>query len=102
MSSQRLEQIDKEMRHAAACRQYREVARLAKEIGEAARAYADALSKGDPRAAESVRKLYDLLSWALVMMQAARSACAAELRRVTTATRYRNPTHPAATVHLDA
>jgi hypothetical protein len=49
--------------------------------------------------------MYDLLSWALVMMQAARSACVAELRLVTTATRYARPsgaTGRTAAVSLDA
>ena len=84
----RLEQLEAKLRAAAACRRYQEVARLAAEFGEAARSYAQALPKGDPRAAEAARKLDEVLSWALVMMQAARSACAAGLRRVTTANRY--------------
>ncbi|SPE30371.1 hypothetical protein SBA3_1650021 [Candidatus Sulfopaludibacter sp. SbA3] len=91
MSSQRLEQLEKDLRRAAACRQYQEVASLAAEIGAAADGYAQAISHGDQDAAQAARKLYDLLSWALVMMQAARSGCAAELRRVTTASRYSRP-----------
>ncbi len=36
----------------------------------------ETLPKGDPRAAEAARKLDDVLSWTLVMLQAARSTCA--------------------------
>lgn len=103
MTSQRMQELEKELRLAAAGRQYREVARLAAKVGEAAQAYARSVPKGDPRAAEAARKLDDLLGWALVMLQAARSACTAELRRVTTATRYtrREPISTSG-IHLDA
>jgi hypothetical protein len=105
MIAPRVEQLEKDLRRAAACRQYKEVARLATEIGEVARGHALDARKGDAHATESARKMYDLLSWALVMMQAARSACVAELRLVTTATRYARPsgaTGRAAAVSLDA
>ena len=101
----RLERLEKELRHAAASRRYREVARWAAEFGEAARAYAETRPPGDPRAAEAALKVDGLLSWALVMMQAARAACAAQLRQVDTATRYsRRCGQPgrAAAVNLDA
>jgi hypothetical protein len=105
MIPQRLDRLESELRRAAACRRYREVARLATEFGEAARAYAQTLPKGDPRAVEAERKVDSLLSWALVMMQAARTACAAQLRQVETATRYsrrRGEPGRAAAVNLDA
>jgi len=105
MTPPRLERLERELRHAAACRRYREVARLATEFGAAARRYAQTLPPGDPRAAEAARKVDGLLSWALVMMQAARAACAAQLRQVGTATRYsRRCGQPgrAAAVNLDA
>src|ERR1019366_1790314 len=105
MIAPRVEQLEKDLRRAAACRQYKEVVRLATEIGGGARGHALDARKGDARAAESARKMYDLLSWALVMMQAARSACVAELRLVTTATRYARPsgaTGRTAAVSLDA
>ena len=82
------ERLEKEIRTAAAGRRYREVARLVPEYGEAVRAYVRSLPKGDPRAAVAVRQLNDLFSWTLAMLYAARFACAAELRRVATATRY--------------
>jgi hypothetical protein len=100
-----MEQLARELRLAAAGREYQKVARLAGELGEAARAFAESLPKGDSRAVEAARQLHDLISWALVMMQAARSACTLELRRVTTATRYtRRCDEPDRTpgVHLDA
>ena len=105
MIPQRLGQLEAELRRAAESRRYEDAARLAAEYGEAARAYARSLPKGDSRAAEAGRKLDDLLSWALVMMQAARSACAAGLRRAATATRYAHPAGEAgrtAVVRLDA
>jgi len=83
-----LEQLEKKLRAAAACRRYQEVTRLATEFGQAVRAYAQSLPKGDRRAAE-----------------AARSTCLAELRRVTTANRYASPCgepRRAAAIHLDA
>jgi hypothetical protein len=101
----RLEEIERKLRDAAARRRYPEVARLAREFGEATRAYAQSLPKGDPRGAEAARKLADVLSWTLVMMRAARSSCAAELRRVATATRYSRPygnPSPPASINLDA
>jgi hypothetical protein len=105
MIPQRVEQLEVELRRAAASRRYADVPRLAAKFGEAARAYAQTLPKGDPRAGEAARKLNETLSWTLLMMQAARAACAAELRRVTTATRYVRPFgEPAKTVgvRLDA
>ncbi|MGA2041596.1 MAG: hypothetical protein ABSH42_20135 [Bryobacteraceae bacterium] len=83
-----LEQLEKQLRHAAASRRYKDVSRLAAECGEAVQAFVRALPKGDPRAGEAGRKLLDLLSWALVMTQAARATCLADLRRVATANRY--------------
>jgi hypothetical protein len=88
MMPSRFEQLEKEICAAAAGRRYREVARLVPEYGEAVRAYVRSLPKGDPRAAVAVRQLDDLFSWTLAMLHAARFACAAELRRVATATRY--------------
>jgi len=87
MASQ-LERLEKELRRAAASRQYTDVARLAAEFGEAVQGLTKALPKGHPRAAEAERKLVDLLSWAIVLMQAARSTCLANLRQVGTANRY--------------
>jgi NTP pyrophosphatase (non-canonical NTP hydrolase) len=83
-----LEQLEKKLRAAARCRRYPEVTRLTAEFGEAVRAYAQSLPKSDPRVEEAARKLDDVLSWALVMLYAARSSCLAELRRVTAANRY--------------
>lgn len=100
-----LEQLEKKLRAAAACRRYQEVTRLAAEFGEGVRAYARALPKGDPRAVEAAHKLDEVLSWTLVMLQAARSTCLAELRRVTAANRYsRRYSEPGgvAAVRLDA
>ena len=91
MIPQLLEQLEIELRRAAACRQYRQVASLAEEICEGVWAYTQTLPEGDPRRAAAAHKLDDLLSWTLVMMRAARSDCAFELRRVTTATGYRRP-----------
>jgi hypothetical protein len=100
-----LEQQERELRAAAAARQYPEVARLAVVFGQAVRAYTEALPKGDPRVAEAARRLDEVLSWALVMLQGARGACAAELRRVTTANRYAR-TYPetgrTTALHVDA
>jgi len=100
-----LERMEQELRLAAAARRYDEVVRLAAQFGEAVQALVQALPEGDPRAAEAARKLMDLLSWALVMMQAARSACLADLRRVATANRYSHRSSEpgrVAAVQLDA
>jgi hypothetical protein len=100
-----LEQLEKKLRAAAACRRYQEVTQLATEFGQAVRAYAQALPKGDRRAVEAAHKLDDVLSWTLVTLQAARSTCLAELRRVTTANRYARPCgepRRTAAIHLDA
>ena len=105
MSPSRLEQLEVALRAAAASRRYEEVPLLAAEFGDAVRAYAQTLPQGDPRAAAAGAKLIDLLSWALMMMQAARSTCLSELRRVTTANRYassHNRPGPPAAVNLDA
>ena len=83
-----LEQLEKQLRQAAASRRYKDVSRLSKELGEAVQAVLRTLPKGDPRAREAGRKLIDLLSWALAMTQAARGTCLADLRRVATANRY--------------
>jgi DNA repair ATPase RecN len=88
MIPSRLEELETELRAAAASRRYAETARLAAEFCKAQRAYAQTLPKADPRRAEAARKLDDILSWALLMLKMARATCAAELRRVTTAGRY--------------
>jgi hypothetical protein len=100
-----LQQLEEKVRYAAACRRYMAIGRLASEFAEAVRAYAQTLPKGDPRAAQAGRKVIDLFSWALVMVQGERAACATELRRVTAATRYsRRAAEPAraAGIQLDA
>ena len=83
-----LDQLEERVRYAAACRRYGDAVRLAAEFGESARAYAQALPKGDPRAGQAGRRVVDLLSWALVIVQGERATCAKELRRVTAARRY--------------
>jgi hypothetical protein len=88
MMTPRLEQLERKLRQAAASRRYEEVGRLAGEFGEAVQAFVQTLPEGDARATKAARKLIDLLSWALVMMQAARATCLADLRRVATANRY--------------
>jgi len=100
-----LERLERSLRDAAACRRFSDAARLAVEFSEAVREYAQSLPQGDPRAIEAGRRLDGVLSWVLLMLQAARGACAVELRRVTTANRYRSgcdePAHNSA-MHLDA
>jgi hypothetical protein len=88
MIPSRLERLEAELRGAAASRRYAETTRLAAEFGEAVRSYMQTLPKADPRVREAEAKLDDALSWALLMLKAARASCAAELRRVTTAGRY--------------
>jgi len=83
-----LAQLERELRHATAGRRYQEVARLAAEFGKAVRVYAEGLPPGDCRATEAAGKLDDVLSWTLVILEAARSNCLAELRQVTAANRY--------------
>jgi hypothetical protein len=100
-----LEQLEEQVRRAAASRQYEEIVRLSAAFAGSVRAYTQALPKGDPRAGDAMRRLVDLLSWSLVMVQGARAACSAELRRVSTANRYsRRDGAPGRTmgVNLDA
>jgi len=105
MIPQHLEHREMKLRNAAASRRYSEAARLAMEFGEAVREYARGLPKGDPRARMAARRLDEALSWALVMLQAARGACVSELRRIATANRYariyKDPGNASA-LHLDA
>jgi hypothetical protein len=100
-----LGRLEEKVRHAAACRRYEDVGRLAGEYAEAVRAYAQSLPKGDLRAREASRQVVDLLEWALATVQRARAVCAGELGRVTAATRYsRGCAEPdrAAGIRLDA
>jgi hypothetical protein len=83
-----LARLEEKVRYAAACRRYDDIGRLATEFAEAARAYAQTLPKGDPRARETGGQVVELLSWALATVQGARAICAGELRRVTATTRY--------------
>jgi hypothetical protein len=91
MIPSRLERLDAELRSAAASRRYAETTRLAAEFGKAVRSYMQTLPNTDPRVGEAARKLDESLAWSLLMMKAARSSCAAELRRVATASRYVQP-----------
>lgn len=91
MMPPRLEELEKKLRGAAASRKYAEVREVALELDEAARAHLQTLPKNDPQVPELARYLADLLSWALVMTQAGRSACAAELRRVSFVHSYSHP-----------
>jgi hypothetical protein len=88
MRTEPWERIENELRLAVAARLYRKVELLAAQLGDATRWYIQTLPKGDPRAREAGRRLDNALSWSLVMMHAARYSCCAELRRVSTATRY--------------
>jgi len=100
-----LEQLEEQVRCAAASRQYEEIGRLAAAFAESVRAYTQTLPAGDARAGDAMRRLVDLLSWSLVMVQGGRAACSAELRRVRTANRYsRRDGPPARTagINLDA
>ena len=104
MNSRDLGQLEKQLRCAAACRRYDEVRRLASCFGEATRSYAESLPREDPRAAEAVRKLMDVLAWTLVTLQASRSACLDELRRLSLANRYltrAERSRPPASVHME-
>jgi len=83
-----LDQLEEKVRHAAVCRRYENLMRLTAEFAEATRAYAQSLPAGDQHARDAGRKVADVLSWALATVQGSRAACAAELRRVTAATRY--------------
>lgn len=100
MLAPHLQQLEKKLRSAAASRRYKDTTRLAVEFGEAVRAFVRALPKGDPRAFEAERRLLDVLAWALVMTQAARSTCLADLRRVATANRYSRPCGEPSTASL--
>ena len=101
-----LEQLEEQVRHAAASRQYREVAPRIDAFAGSVRAYVQSLPKGDPHRAEAARRVIDLLSWSLVMLQGARASCAAELRQVVTADRYsrrnREPVVRPARFYMDA
>ena len=88
MTPARLEQLEAELCGAAASRRYAETARVAADFGEAVQAYAQALPDNDPRASEAARKLDDALSYALLMLKAARASCAEEFRRIAAASRY--------------
>lgn len=99
-----LAQLEKKLRDAARCRRYREVTQSATEFAEAVRVYAQDLPKGDLSAAQAGRQLGEALSWSLVMMQAARANCLAELRRVAAANRYARTYGETGrtAIHLDA
>lgn len=105
MMPERLEQLEERVRCAVACRRYADAVRLAGEFGEAAWAYAQALPKGDARAAQAGRRVVDLFSWALVLVQGERASRAEELGRIVTAHRYSRRSIEAtrtAAVHLEA
>jgi hypothetical protein len=99
-----LDQLERKVRHAALSRRYAEAVRLAAEFAEAAHVYALGLPKGDARAVEAGRRVADLYSWSLVVLQGARAACAAELRQVNTANSYscRSGEARSAVIRLDA
>ena len=100
-----LELLEKRLRRATECRRHAEVARLATEFAEGVRKYAQTLPRGDPHRAGAARKVLEVLSWTLLMTQAARATCLADLRRVATANRYaRRTSEPARAlgVRIDA
>jgi hypothetical protein len=91
-----LTQIEEKLRRAAEGRHYAEVERLALELSQAVREYAAGFPPGDERGARALGEFLDLISWALILMQSARSSCLAQLRMVTTAQRYAQQRGPAA------
>ena len=88
MKTQSLREFEIQLQAAAAGHRYDEVVRLAAEYGEATKAYVSSLPRHDLRALQAAGNYGAALTRALVILQASRSACCAELRRVTTAVRY--------------
>jgi hypothetical protein len=88
MISPAVEELEARLRLAAESRRFDEVRQLSVELGQQVREYVNGLPKGDPRGAGASRRLLETLSWTLIMMQAARSSCLGELRRVATANCY--------------
>jgi hypothetical protein len=88
MIPERLQQLERELRAAAAARLYPEVRRLATEFCSVAAAYASALPAEDPRVANAAAKVDEVLNWSILMMQLARSACSSELQRIRTTRQY--------------
>ena len=88
MMPEHLQEIERELRRAAAARLYGEVRRLANEFCGSAWSYTKSLPPDDPRLRETARKIEEVLGWAIVIMQLARAASGAELQRLRTTKRF--------------
>jgi len=88
MIPEKLQQIELELRRAAAARLYDDVRRLATEFCTLAAAYAGTLPQGGPEAESAHKRVEEVLGWAILMMQLARSACLTDLQRLKSARRF--------------
>ena len=89
--SERLIQLERELREAVAHRRYDGVQRAATAFCEQAAAEWQALPAGDPAARRIFDGMDGLLEWARLMLCMSRASIAAELRRVRLTDRYVHP-----------
>jgi hypothetical protein len=87
--SERLLQLEKDLRSAVARRSYSEVQTLAAQIGAQAAEEWRTFPRGDPRARRIFDRLLELLEWARRMVCVSRASAADDLRRTVLANRYR-------------
>jgi hypothetical protein len=83
-----LDTLSQELLGAAARRAYRDVERLAVQVGAAAAGEARELPPGDPRVREIAAWLKELFGKTEILLRIARASQATELRRVTFLKRY--------------
>jgi hypothetical protein len=89
--SERLIQLERELREAVAQRCYSGVQQAAAAFCEQAAAEWQALPPGDPAARRIFDGMDGLLEWARLMLCMSRASVAAELRRVRLTHRYLSP-----------
>jgi hypothetical protein len=101
MISSTLDTLGNQLREAAARRAYRDVERLAVQVGAAAAGEARALPPGDPGIGEIAAWLKELFHRTDILLRIARASQANERRRVTFLKRYMpGPDRRAARVRL--
>jgi len=89
--SDRLLQLEKDLRSAVARRCYTEVQKIAPEFCAQAAEEWRAFPSGDPRARRIFDRLQNVLEWARLMVCMSRASQAGELRRALLTNRYLVP-----------
>ena len=86
--SEKLNQLESDLRHAVAGRRFHDVQRLVRELSQESARQWKQLPPGSPGAYEIFERLTHMLDWTHIMLCTARAGIAADLRRAASLKQY--------------